>query len=172
KTAANGQFSINLTKIPQLSAYGSIKGIAVSDSNAQVGKCDLESYKGQTQNGNYVRCNYATMAGMSVSMSYSEFIYSDRVLTVKGTISQSNKQENVTYTQSAVYDLSLKKGWNEIVYKYEISATPTSITATTTNTSTIPNDFKWYYISNDNVSLVKKRAQSAFAIKHSSFFKR
>lgn len=170
KVGSDGKFSIDITTIPQLEENGTISGVTVSDPDAQIGAISLEAYKNKTQTGYYLRCDYTEITSESNNITTTYFLYADRPITLKGTYAFSETYNGVTAKISEVFDVKLKKGWNEISEKIALSYTNTSATSTTTYSSTIPTNLKWIYIDNNDIASVKKQIKSAFPIKHSSIF--
>jgi len=135
--SADGKFSIKLSTPTTLhNTYFSETGITVSDPTANYNQSVLAIYKNNNPIGFILNCNFTTVNSISsiydlesnllAGNAYSVLMYADKNCTIKGSISSVN------------YDLTFKKGWNEVVGK---KVTSSSTSATTT----IPSDLKWRY---------------------------
>jgi len=141
---STGDFSVRIT-VPELSKFGTMSGLTVSDSTAMTGTIYVYVYRNKRLTGVLKKSNYDTDTISKAGMSYSSFVYSDRAFTVKGTHLFTNKSDNMTYTNNDTYQITLKKGWNELVYRINnYTITTNSISSSTTLSNTIPSDLQWY----------------------------
>jgi len=74
--------------------------------------------------------------------NYVQLYYVDRNANIKGSFTQDNEEDGV-FTD--IYNVSLKKGWNYIIYSYN----ETTNTGTYTSSTTQPNGLKWTVYEND-----------------------
>lgn len=138
-----GKFSI-IISIPETYKIGTVSGLEVSDTNAMMAwTATLYAYKNKIETGELTKCNYTSLDYQyNEGMAYSLYWYSDRAISIKGPIEYKDN----TLTSTTKYDISLKKGWNELVMKndlYSTTATDTIMAASLTNK--IPTDLKWNY---------------------------
>ncbi len=165
---STGKFSLVLTN-PVLRKLGSLaSGVVVSDTTALVGNLyGLEAYKGGIYTGSVYKINYSlgvdsTKAGMSVS----QFMYSDRAFTIKGTEIHADTYENLKTN----YSITFKKGWNEIVRRVDsYSKTPTTSTTVETYSNTVTSDLQWRYYPNNNASTVRAKTQGVSCLARKGF---
>lgn len=144
KILSNGQFSMKLST-PEGYRVGKTfnSNIAVSDTNAIIsGFIGTYGYNGYKKKGFVFKTNMTSFVYTYGNEKISNFFFSDRPLTIKGTIRDSTD----TYSNSEIYDLSLKKGWNEFV----ISTDRTQSSSTTTYSNNIPSDLKWRFFQVSN----------------------
>ena len=142
----NGSFTLNLSTT-SLTSIGTVipSGVTVSDKNARLGGVGFGSFFISifmlSKSGSMVGGLYKSdaMAGGSTNVAFfSLFLYSDRDFTINGTTQGTWRGGNM------IYNLTLKKGWNEIGLKI-------------TNTSyeysnSIPANMKWFYGSLSSLS--------------------
>ena len=147
EVTTDGIFSINLIN-PPLYKMGRVSGIVINDTTAMTGSVVVfQTLKNGSEMGEVIKCNYSNSDSLNkVGMSYSQFVYSDRVLILKGTHTETdvNNWSDFTYVQSTVCDVKLNKGWNEIVDKLvAYSVTSKAETKTISLTNVITDDLKW-----------------------------
>jgi len=144
----DGKFELALS-IPHLRQMGSIRGVTVSDTTALIGNALFSSYSPNSKSYELLKCNFTTDSITQAGMAYSIFIYADRALTIKGTAINTIKYGAYTKTETIVYNLKLKKGWNEFVEKVDsYVATDTTITIKMTYSNAITSDLQWRYLPN------------------------
>ena len=126
--------------------------IKISDKNAK--GCLLEDFCAYDKNDNYGGYFYFgdTYEGMTeMSVHYVVWIYVDRDVTVKGTQSEYDGDEDIIITINATANLNLKKGWNvvynSVIAKYNFSSSPVTVTMEVTMTNKKPSsaNLKWYF---------------------------
>jgi len=103
------------------------EGISVSPSNAKGLFYEGIHYFFWTPDHKYA------LALIKDFYNYAFLIYADRDVTIKGTFSSDE------YTVTENWNVSMKKGWNYVIYS-ENEATKTG---TFTSSTTQPSDFKW-----------------------------
>lgn len=118
KVASTGDFSIGLA-VPVLTKLAKLSGVVVSDSIAMTGTVSIFSFLNIKNNGVLYKCNYAIDTLNKAGMSISVFIYSDRPVRLTGTHTETHTSDNNTQTSNytVFYNVMMKKGWNELVYK-------------------------------------------------------
>jgi len=143
KTAvlSNGKFTLILTA-PTGSKVKKMTGVVISDSTAQWGTGKIYAFKSHLPIGSVTKCNFThnSSATPTVGDGYVMLVYSTKPFSLKGSL--------VKDTVTTTYDMNLKSGWNQVLYKlteYTISATGRKLTYT--NTTSIPTDLKWRYFS-------------------------
>jgi len=145
---ANGKFSVALTNpvLRKIVAFPS--GVVVSDTTAMIGSMFVFEAFGGTYTGTLYKANYSLDDSTKAGNSESEFIYSDRAFTKKGTGIYAYTIYGVTSNFKLNYNLTFKKGWNEIVRRVD-SYSHTSTTSTTEETysNTITSDLQWRCIT-------------------------
>ncbi|MEI6556149.1 MAG: hypothetical protein WCL70_11200 [Paludibacter sp.] len=145
---SSGKFSMTLS-VPSLSTLANAQsGISVSDKSAQIGMGGvLGAYKNANLAGYLIKTNLTSFSGSitEINGSLALFMYSDRNVTLKGSFSSGTTTES--------YDLNLKKGWNEVNFKMNMSST----TSTVSITGTVPSDLKWKFFSaSSSQTIIKK----------------
>lgn len=151
KASMTGDFSIDLA-VPHLSKFGAMKGVFVSDTTAMTGTVSIYSYLNNNSNGVLLKCNYTTDSFNIVGMAYSFFIYSDKNLTIKGTLVNKYAWDSGTKTSSFtyIYNVNIKKGWNELVIKLNsFTSSQYSLTRSESITNTITSDLQWHLLNLD-----------------------
>ncbi len=140
--STTGDFSFIL-EVPELGMILAEKGLTISDPNAMIGSTvTFYSYLNKNLAGALKKCNYTNDSTAVTGMAYSYFIYSDRTFTMKGT--HVNTYMFLNTTQSYVFNITLNKGWNELVRKltsYTSSANITTESISVTNN--ITSDLQW-----------------------------
>ena len=130
---ADGKFKLKLSTPNTLSynfrVYGT--GLAISDTTSKYVQADLVIYKNNNEIGIIINCNITSFTTMNfsdlyVGKAYTIIIYSDKNCNIKGS------------NNSVYYDMTLKKGWNEVAWERINSSTMS-------DTSTLPSDLKWRY---------------------------
>jgi hypothetical protein len=116
-------------------------GVTVSDPNALYGAIYLGAYKDATELGTVEKSNSQVEQGdepNDLGDAFSKFVYSNKLVTIKGTNSDDDLYN---------YNFTLKKGWNEIVFKVTAQSTNSSgnVVRTISITNDIPSDLKWKY---------------------------
>jgi len=152
KVSTTGNFSISLI-VPMLEMINVKKGLTVSDTNAMVGLGSVVfcSYLNNSYTGVLKKCNYTDDSAGITGMAYSYFVYSDRTFTIKGTYVNTYLYKNtINTTQSYDFNVTLNKGWNELVRKL-ISCTSTvnSTTELISVTNNITPDLQWHYLKQE-----------------------
>ncbi len=143
---STGEFTIHLT-IPELSKIGSLSGVAISDTTVMGGAVAIRAYLNNSIQGDLQRCNYANDSLNKAGLSYSSFIYTDKPLTLKGTHIETYTGGGYTENSTNFYDVTFKKGWNEVVFKITAySSTTNSLTESVSMTNIIPSDLQWHFI--------------------------
>ncbi len=110
--STNGQFSLTLKTPVSADLYAVDKmlaGLTVSDNTALISYFfNLEAFKGKLHEGDVERINdLCFQNGFSVvGAVHTTFIYCSKALTISGI-----------YQERDTYNLSLKKGWNEVAVK-------------------------------------------------------
>ena len=142
---SNGSFSLKLS-IPTLNTISGdlgSSGITVSDSNAKIGITQgLSAYKSNSLVGYIYKTDMTANPTSSSTLSGTIviFMYADRACTIKGSVDGGS------------FDLSLKKGWNEVAGKYQQSSSNSTLTYSTS----IPSNLKWRYFPNSTSMGMKK----------------
>lgn len=132
--STDGKFSITLTT-PVGNKIGKINNVIVSDTNAIVSTPTYtKGYKNGIQKGVLYKSNITTSSNVGTGSVIIVFCYSDRDLTIKGT-------NNVSTTKSIIWDVVLKKGWNEITMQAQS-------TESLVYSTTIPTDLNWRLFTN------------------------
>ena len=141
KVSSSGQFSIKIPT-PEVHKIGkSFNDIAVSDTNALVSSFIISyGYKGGVKKGFVFKTNFTNFSSTNDNETTLMFFFSDRPLTIKGTMSHS------TDSYSEIYDLVFKKGWNEFITSTDYTKTNPYSIHTISYSNTIPSDLKWRYI--------------------------
>jgi len=127
--STDGKFSITLST-PTGNKIGKINNVTVTDTNAIVSSPTLPiGYKNGIQKGLLDKSNITNSSNIGIGSVIIVFCYSDRDLTIKGT-------NNVSSTKSIIWDVKLKKGWNEMTM--EVPSTQSLLYSTT-----IPAGLNW-----------------------------
>jgi len=135
---ADGKFSIKLsaptTFKGDFSAISGVSGITISDPTTKYADAQAWVYKSNIGAGVLYKGNFMTLTSGSIpkGSTVSGLRYVDKNCTIKGSYSY----DNTTLT----FDLTLKKGWNEMVIIGLNSSTVSSLT-------TIPAGLQWRYFS-------------------------
>ena len=159
-----GEFSMTLS-IPKLSTIGNgPEGTIVSDTTALGNSIsNIYLYKNRKSIGELIRCNFTSDSLKTLGMSYSRFLYVDRITTIKGTQTLEGRYSmSLGYvdTLKYVFNATLNKGWNELVFKIEkMENTTHGITTTWSLTNNIPSDLQWRYFKSSIYSRVKQKAK-------------
>jgi len=145
--SSNGKFLLVLTK-PILSQIGTVtSGVVVSDTTAMVGYVSgFDAYKGGIKIGTINKGNYRLIDTTKVEICSSQFMYSDRAFTIIGTEIYKNTYNGITSNDTSNYNITVKKGWNEITWVGFYSGTPTTATIVETNSNTVTSEMQWRYI--------------------------
>jgi hypothetical protein len=147
KVTSAGDFSIKLS-VPILFKVGTLSGVTLSDSTAKLGIVSIYSFLNLFTNGVLSKCNYTVDSLNKAGISSSIFLYSDKTLTIKGThketVSSVSNTQTANYT--VIYDVMIKKGWNELVEKVISNIqTTNSKTLSESLTNVITDDLQWHY---------------------------
>ncbi|MDD4992324.1 MAG: hypothetical protein PHR83_08840 [Paludibacter sp.] len=158
-----GKFSMILS-IPKLSTIGNgPEGTTVSDTNALGNSIfNIYLYKNRKITGELIRCNFTSDSLKTLGMSYSRFLYVDRTTTIKGVQTLLGRWVMSGYvdTLKYVFNATLNKGWNELVFKIEkLENTKMGVTTTWSLTNNIPSDLQWRYFKSSIYSGVKQKAK-------------
>lgn len=130
----DGKFSITLST-PTGNKIGKINNVIVSDTNAIVSSpARTIGYKNGLQKELLYKCNITNSSNLGISSVLIVLCYSDRDLIIKGI-------NNVSSTKSIIWDVTLKKGWNEMTM--ELPSTQ-SISYSTT----FPTGLNWILFPN------------------------
>lgn len=149
--STDGKFSITLS-IPTGNKIAKINNVTISDTNAIVSIYNsTKAYKNGIQMGVLYKSNVTNSSSIGTGSVIIAFWYSDRDLTIKGT-------DNVSTTQSIIWDVALKKGWNEIAM--EIPSTQALL-----YTTTIPHDLSWRLFPKWNEVLLTRLIAAKFWLK-------
>jgi hypothetical protein len=76
---------------------------------------------------------------MKDGKNYAMLFYADNAVTIKGTVIDDYNDEEET----AIFNVSLKKGWNYVITSYD----ETTKTVTYTSSTTQPSGYKWTIIN-------------------------
>jgi len=151
KVSTNGDFSIRLN-VPQLEKINLLSGVTVSDTTAMGASVNINAYLKNIDVGGLKKCNYITTDSIKAGMSYSMFFYVDKTFSVKGTHVEINGFN--TRKLTVVYDVTFKKGWNELVYKItSYSSTGLNETTSAIYTNIITSDLQWHFFTSDKQSI-------------------
>ncbi len=114
----------------------------ISDTTVKIAYMRLQAYKNGKISGFLEKCNEAYMSN-PMGNNHALYMYANKDVTVNGSV---RPDQNTTIT----HRLSLKKGWNEIVYTYNYIYNPANIIeALTLNlevTNTTTENLRWRYI--------------------------
>lgn len=143
KTAvlSNGKFTL-IMGIPTGSKVQKLTGVVVSDSTALIGTGQIYAYKNHLPIGSVTKCNFihSLTATPTVGDGYVMLVYSTKTCSLKGSL--------VKDTLTTNYDMNLKSGWNQVLYKLtEYTISSSSKKQTYTYSTSIPSDLKWRYFS-------------------------
>ena len=168
--SSSGKFSIVLTK-PVLSKMGtSPSGVVVSDTTAMVGSmAGFDAYKGGIKTGFINKRSYKLIDTTKVVISESQLMYSDRFFTIKGTEIYKYIYNGITSNDTSNYNITFKKGWNEITYVEFYSKTSTTVTIIETNSNTVTSDMQWKYVPYNNASSVRVKTRALHGIARQGF---
>lgn len=139
-----GKFSLALTN-PVLSKIGTFpNGVVISDTTAMIGAVFvIDAYSG-TYNGTVYKANCSLFDSIKAGNSGSDFIYSDKAFTTKGTGIYADTIDGVTSNLKLNYNVTFKKGWNEYVWRVDsYSHTSTTETEVETYSNTVSSDLQW-----------------------------
>ncbi|HEY5507503.1 MAG TPA: hypothetical protein VIK29_02445 [Paludibacter sp.] len=144
-----GKFSIPLF-IPILTKYTPMEGVIVSDTSALTGSSSgFSTYKNSEGTGFLEKCNFTSYDSTNTSgASCSDFVYADKEITIKGknVYFGNGVFEGTTRSITRVFNLTLKKGWNEVVIKTDLySETSDNLTINRSYTNVITTDLQWRY---------------------------
>lgn len=150
-----GKFSIPLF-IPILSKFVPMQGVVESDTSALIGgSSEFCAYKKSLAIGFLVKCNYMHYDSINSSgASCSYFIYANKEITIKGknVYFGNGVLEGTTENITMLFDLTLKKGWNEVVVKTDLfSETVDCLTVSRSYTNLITPDLQWRYFPYSNL---------------------
>jgi hypothetical protein len=155
KVSSSGEFSIRLN-VPQLSKEGTLSGVTVSDTTAMGGSTNIYSCLNSTLNGDLLKSNFDPNESIKAGMAYSEFFYTDRSFTMKGTNVYLYTTSNQTMSYTTAYDVTFKRGWNEVVCKIiSYSTTMVSETKSETYTNNITPDLQWHFFKSESASFIR-----------------
>jgi len=149
KVSSSGGFSFTLSTPTVLTKNGGEKGLTVSDTTAMVSNaCQFYCYKNGIVTGYLVKCNNKTDS-ITKGLSISAYTYSDRTFTSKGTTTSMQKYSNSSYSRTAIFDLTITKGWNEFTYTvnaFSIGAGYNYMESGSYTSSIVPN-LQWRFIA-------------------------
>lgn len=160
---SNGKFSLVLTN-PVLNEIGSYpSGVVVSDTTAMIGYLHvLGAFKSGIYTGFVYKANYNLNDSIKAGESESQFMYSDRIFTIKGTDKHVS-----TYNSKVNYNITIKKGWNEIVWR--VVSVSNVATEVETVSNTVTSDLQWRYYPNNNASSVRAKTRGIHSIARPRF---
>lgn len=154
EVSSEGKFTCNLGT-PELSELSDLSelstlGLVVSDPKAMAVFLNHVPYFNEVH-GDLIKTNITENMTPGVGAEYSTFIYCDRDITIKG-----NKDGYVSgLGVKMIFDVKLKKGWNEMVGTIEkVSLTSGEMTMNISNN--IPSDLKWIADMNDTAGTASK----------------
>jgi len=148
KVSSTGEFSVGLS-IPELYMIHSLSGVNVSDTTAMTGTLAVACFKKGVFYSELSKSSCSQDSLVMPGMSASSFVYSDRDLTLKGVHSDTYTSDGFSWSDVRTYQITLKKGWNELIDKtnsYSISTT--SVVYTHTISNTVTSNLKWRYSNN------------------------
>jgi hypothetical protein len=148
--STTGDFSMRLS-VPQLIKVATLSGVTVSDT-ASIGRSAIIfSSFNSSLNGTLLKCNYANGDEYKAGRAHSMFVYTDRSFTMKGTNVDSSTSNGLVWnTTTTVYDVTFKKGWNEVVCKnISYSSTLEGETMSEAYSNNITSDLQWHYFKSD-----------------------
>jgi len=169
--SSSGEFSLILSN-PVLHKIGTgPNGVVVSDITAMVGNVfKLEANKGGIRTGTIKKSNFSIRNSMIAGGSESQFMYSDRAFTIKGTEILVDTSNDYTYNFKINYNIIFKKGWNEIVLNVDSNSDNTSSkTAVETYSNAVTSDMQWRYYPYNNASSVRVKTRGVHAISRPGF---
>lgn len=173
KVSTEGKFTMSLPT-PKLERIGSVPGLTISDTTALTAMQEgIYTNIHGFVTGEIMKCNYTTNTETNVGAAFSEFIYMDRPITIKGSENLTLKNDMFTINETLNYNVILKKGWNEIVTKIDASAlnfAGGTITMSATNTRT--DDLQWKFFQTASYSGVKQQAKGQSIIKTLRLFRK
>ena len=155
-----GKFSFGLTT-PSLSKTHSSSSIVISDPAVMTGSVYQIMIGKNGYGGCIARCNFDYNGYLTIKsgMSYSQFTYSDRPFTMKGVSSLFYSAVGLTLNYKDNYNLTFKKGWNEIIVKEDYySSTINGTTEYRSFSNNITNDLQWRLFSLPP-SIMRSKAQ-------------
>jgi len=157
---SSGKFSLVLTN-PVLRKLGNgPSGVVVSDTTAIVGNVsEFEAFKSGTYIGYISKTNISIGDSTKLGESDSQFMYSDRTFTIKGTEISDTIYSGISYNSKYNYNITFKKGWNEIVFRVDsYSHTSTGYTEVDTFSNAVTADLQWrFFLSNPSSVRAKAR---------------
>jgi hypothetical protein len=132
----------------------------------------FDAYKGGIKTGQINKGNYNLIDSTKVVISDSQLMYSDRTFTIKGTEIYKYIYNGITSNDTSNYNITFKKGWNEITYVESYSKTQTTVTIIETNSNTVTSDMQWKYIPNSApISFINNKTLGVHNIeKRDSYF--
>jgi len=165
--SSDGNFSIIINN-PEIYKIGTVSELEVSDTNAMMAwTATLYAYKNEIETGELTKCNYTSLEDQYYEgMAYSLYWYSDRVITIKGPM----EYQDSTFTSTTNYDITLKRGWNELVMNndlYSVTNNDTTMAASLTNKITA--DLKWHYFKYE--STVSLKSGQDYLVNKASLYK-
>lgn len=155
QVSSKGEFSMNLAT-PICEEIGGSSSVVVSDPTTKTTFGTMYAYKNDTELGMLVKCNITDLLAFTTEgAAIAQFMYADKPCTVKGT---ENETDGGDYIATTIYDLNLKKGWNEVVQIIdEYVITSSSLKLKTTISTSIPSGLKWRYFSTTQYQVKKSR---------------
>jgi hypothetical protein len=154
--STDGKFSktLSIPRSTDLYEIGLTDGLKISDVKALISELEIVPYyNSNSGGGELLKTNITENMTSPEGASLSMFLYCDRDITITGT--GSEKGEIMEFTGMMTFDLKLKKGWNEVVFKIEKFSLTTG-EATMKVSNTIPSDSKWLYIGEDTAGTASK----------------
>jgi len=169
--SSSGKFTLVLTK-PVLSKMGTYpSGVVVSDTTAMIGYVSgFDTYKDGKITGIINKVNYRLIDTTKAVISESQLMYSDRPFTVIGTEIYKYSSNGIISNDTSNYNITVKKGWNEITWVESYSSTPTTVTTIETNSNTVTPDMQWRYIPiSAPISTIRAKTREVHGIARSGF---
>jgi len=155
---SSGIFSIVLTNLILNKIETYPNGVHVSDTMAMIGYLDIiGAFKSGMYIGYIYKANFNLNDNQKAGESESQFVYSDRIFSIKGTDMHAG-----IYNSKVNYNITFKKGWNEIVWR--LVSFSTTLTDVETYSNTVTSDLQWrYYPSNSSSIRAKARGVHGIA---------
>jgi len=143
--SSTGKFTINVHTPPLVHKYRKIENVIQSDTNAMVSAIVyFKALKNGKVAGYIYKSNITDDSDFEVGKAFSDFYYSDRKFTIKGTTHIAAEHTSLT----RVYDLTFNKGWNEVSSQVtEKTQDSESFTQTVVISNKIPTGLEWVLTS-------------------------
>jgi hypothetical protein len=146
--STDGKFTCALAipKSADLHKYSAPIGVQTSDINALICELKIVPYS-NTGVGELMKTNFSENITSLDGLAFSDFIYCDRDVAIKGSYSGGIDimSGGVSVSGMITLDFKLKKGWNEVIFTIEKGSLTTG-DATVSVSNTIPSGLKWIYM--------------------------